>query len=192
MGIWLLSSVVLGAFSYLFNEYSQDRTERTARVAEIKQLDVEIESRISQFWVNLSALVNHKDTVLYPLLPNVRYDTIKELWEAFKNSPTSNPALMTPIYIDYNNRSTLSLMVELSTLLKEENGLEFYRNYKNYVKPQRNKSTNKFENNKDSTIHDVKKIEQASEFIAKNGIFIASATPTVRELWNIFKTNIIK
>src|SRR4051794_39520591 len=57
LGLWFLSTIVIGFFTYLFNEYKEDKKTTTVQEEKIKQLDLEIESRISQFWVHLEPII---------------------------------------------------------------------------------------------------------------------------------------
>lgn len=189
LGLWFMSTIVIGLFTFLFNEYSHNKNERLERQTKIKQLDLEIESRISQFWVHLDPIVNHSDTSL-PLKNGVHYDTLKVFWEAFKNPPSFNPKLMTTIYKDFDSRTTISLMVELSTLLREKYNLksEVEKFSSDINKPTIVTSPKKDDIPK---IIEVRKIEDAATFIGGNGIFYKSNTPTIKEIWNSFAERII-
>lgn len=189
LGIWFLSTIVIGLFTYFFNEYKETQKITTERDSKIKQLDLEIENRISQFWVHLAPLVNHSDPAL-PLKVGISCDTVKVFWEAFKNPPSFNPKLMTTIYKDYETRTTISLMIELSTLLQEK--------YEVSTKPEKSSSDtahptvlkqmkkDEFENHLE-----IKKIEDAAIFIGGNGIFYKSDKPSIKEIWQLFSGNII-
>jgi hypothetical protein len=192
LGIWFLSTIVIGVFTFCFNEYNHDKKEQEDRETKIKQLDLEIESRISQFWVHLDPIVNHSDTSL-ELKQGISYDTIKVFWEAFKNPPSYNTNLSSTIYKDYETRSTTSLMIELKTLLEEKYKVNTapvqassdktqksdFDNVKSYTKEQR------------EMITQIEKIKGAAVFIAANGIFGKSDNPTLKEIWHSFAENII-
>ncbi|MBS1744983.1 MAG: hypothetical protein JST21_02310 [Bacteroidetes bacterium] len=92
LGIWFLSTIILGLFTYSYNEYKENRKSNAEKETKIKQLDLEIENRISQFWVHLEPLIkrDYKNVIdsNFALKDEVPYDTINTLWEAFKNPPT--------------------------------------------------------------------------------------------------------
>lgn len=186
--IWCLSTVLIGLFTYFFNEYKETQKAVGERESKIDQLDLEIESRISQFWVHLDPLVNHRDSTL-PLKTGISYDSVKTLWEAFKNPPTFNPKLVTAIYKDYETRTTTSLMIELLALLEEK--------YDISIKPQRASSDRsqsivlKPENGDPKKYAEIRKIKDAAVFVGGNGIFLESETPSVKEIWHSFAEKII-
>ena len=189
LGIWFLSTIVIGLFTYFFNEYKETQKITNERDAKIKQLDLEIESRVSQFWVHLDPLVNHVDITL-PLKTGISYDTVKVLWKAFKNPPSFNPKLITTIYKDYETRTTISLMIELSTLLQEK--------YEVSTKPEKassdtaNPTVLKPMKKEDAEkYNEIRKIEDAATFIGGNGIFYKSETPSIKEIWQSFSDKII-
>jgi len=189
LGIWFLSTIVIGLFTYFFNEYKEAQKTTKERDSSIKQLDLEIESRISQFWVHLDPLINHSDTTL-PLKAGMSYDTVKVLWEAFKNPPSFNPKLMTTIYKDYETRTTISLMIELSTLLQEKYGLSTKpeklssdTTHPTVLKPMKKDEAEKY--------YEIRKIEDAATFIGGNGVFYKSDKPSIKELWQSFSDKII-
>jgi hypothetical protein len=189
LGIWFLSTIVIGLFTYFFNEYKETQKITNERNSKIKQLDLEIESRISQFWVHFDPLVNHSDTTL-PLKVGTSYNTVKVFWEPFKNPPSFNPKLMTTIYKDYETRTTISLMIELSTLLQEKHGLSTKpekvssdAEYSTVLEPMKKDEAEKY--------HEIRKIEDAAIFIGGNGIFYKSDKPSIKEIWQSFSENII-
>lgn len=191
-GIWFLSTIVIGLFTFFFNEYNINQKESKERNTKIKQLDLEIESRISQFWVHLYPVVNHEDTTL-PLKQGVSFDTVKVFWEVFKNSPSSNPKLAYSIFKDYESRTTISLMVELSRLLKDKYQIEteFADEVVNRdtSKPIVLRPLAKKEVNPNTQISN---IEKAIVFISTDGIFDYTDKPTsIKRIWENFSGNII-
>ena len=189
LGLWFLSTIVIGLFTYFFNEYKEKQNATKDREVKIKQLDLEVESRISQFWVHLDPLVLHLDTTL-PLKAGIAYDTVKVLWEAFRNPPSFNPKLTTTIYKDYETRTTISLMIELSTLLQEQynittkpDTISSNPNKPTVLKPMKECEAVRY--------HEIKKIEDAATFIGGNGIFYKSEKPSIKEIWNAFSEKII-
>ena len=191
-GIWLLSSILIPLIIFGFNSYNEKQKEETDRQTKIKQLDLEIESRISQFWVHLDPLVNHKDTTL-PLKDGISYDTVKVYWEAFKNPPTFDLKLMTTIYKDYESRTTISLMIELKMLLEEKYEVNTDPIVASSDNPQKiiSDKVKSYTEEQKEMIGKIKKIKGAATFIGGNGIFYKSDRPSIKDIWNSFADNII-
>lgn len=189
LGIWFLSTIVIGLFTYFFNEYKENKKVDSERDIKIKQLDLEIENRISQFWVHLDPLVNQADTAL-PLKAGVPQDTIRLLWEAFKNPPSLNPKIATAIYKEYETRTTISLMIELSSLLGEKyeistktEKIDSDSAHPIVIVPMKNDEAKKY--------NEMRQIETGAVFIASNGIFLKSNHPSIKEIWQMFSDSII-
>lgn len=187
LGIWFLSTIVIGFFTYLFNEYKENKKTATEQETKIQQIDLEIESRISQFWVHIEPLIkrderNYLDTN-FSLKDNVFYDTLNTLWEAFKNPPTFNPKLTATIYKDYDTRTTISLMIELATVLEQKYGLT--KNYNTGIDAEI-----RFSKKELNERQEIENIESAATFIGGNGIFY-SPYPSVKEIWKSFNEKII-
>nr|WKN38232.1 hypothetical protein K4G66_05900 [Tunicatimonas sp. TK19036] len=187
LGLWFLSTIVIGLFTYLFNEYKEDKRTNAEQESKIKQLDLEIESRISQFWVHIEPLIkrderNYIDST-YSLREGVSYDTLSILWDAFKNPPSFNPKLMTTIYREYDTRTTISLMIELATVLEQKYGLT--KNHHVGLEGEIRFSKEEFMHRQE-----IDNIESAAISIGGNGIF-SERHPTVKEIWIYFNGNII-
>jgi len=175
-GIWCLSTIIIPIFLFCFNNYRQHQKEQFEKLEKINQLDLEIESRISQFWVHLSTNVNLKDTVNYSFKQGISPDTINVFWNAFKNPPSFNPKLMTTIYKEYDSRTTVSLIIELSTFLEQTTKRKTII-YKRKENAEKN--------------GDIDDIKYAAAFIAGDGIYDYPNPPSVKEIWKLFSKNII-
>ncbi len=185
-GIWFLSTIVIGLFTYFFNQYKEAQSDFKERESKIKHLDLEIESRISQFWVHLDKVVDHTDSLL-PLRTNISYDTIIAFWEAFKGSPASNVKLTSSLYKEFEGRSVVSLIVELGALLKEK-----YHINTDPIKADEGHPTDSILNQDQSKLCSlIRKIEYAAVFIAADGIFFKSIHPGIKEIWHDFNEKII-
>jgi hypothetical protein len=189
LGIWFLSTIMIGLFTYFFNDYNETKKVTNKREDKIKQLDLEIESRISQFWVNLYPLVNQSDSTL-PLKEGISYDTVKVIWEAFKNPPSFNQNIITSIYKEYEKRTTISLIIELSTLLQVKYQVSIKPEKISYdvahptvLKPMKKDEAEKYQ--------EIRKIVDAATFIGGNGIFYKSDRPSIEEIWESFADKII-
>lgn len=187
LGLWFLSTIVIGVFTYLFNEYKEDRKITAAQETKIRQLDLEIESRISQFWVHLDPIIkrderNYIDSN-FLLKEGVSYDTLNILWEAFKNPPSFNPKLTTTIYKEYNTRTTISLMIELATVLEQKYKLT--KDHHTGIDAE-----SRFSRKELAERQEIDNIEKAATFIGGNGIFY-TPHPTVKEIWKSFAEKII-
>lgn len=169
LGIWFLSTIVIGLATYLFDQYKQEqqieRQESTRRF----QIGLEISSRISQFWVHLEQIVNTSDTN-YSLKNYIPYDTIYYYWNAFKDPPSFNPKIVTSIYKEYENRSIISLLVELKTLYEDDHIFLEHIEKEDFKKPLRDSERFSF------------KLQRAATFISANGIFLDTPSPTIREI----------
>ncbi|MCE3229173.1 MAG: hypothetical protein K0S32_3724 [Bacteroidetes bacterium] len=174
-GLWFLTSVVVALFTFLYGEYDHSKKEIKERTTKINHLDLEIESRISEFWVRLEPLTV-KDSS-HALKPEVKPDTIRYLWDEFKN-PALGVLKSGSIYEEYKERSTISLMIELASLLEEEYHVDF--------------SSDKKLTNKDQEVRDlIRRIKKAATFIAGNGIYYESKNPSVHYIWDNFSDKII-
>ncbi len=124
--IWILSTVVLGSFSYLITKYNSRLRAHEEKLHSIQNLDMEIEYRTSQFLSNL------KSTIEFPV-NSTEVSNKKRLFVAFKDfkRPPENITLKTinPLYPGYANRSLISLLSELLTLTADEK----IQNSMNYI-----------------------------------------------------------
>jgi len=161
IGLWLLSTVFIGAFTFFFNEYIQMRSDEKERITRINDLDIEIESRISQFWVNMESVTSRKDDTSFVYLEGVNPDTVKIFWEAFKHAPIYHVDMMFSVFPQFEKRNITSLLIELSTLIDEGHGVGE---------------------------HD---IESVAIFIAGSGVHIHDEALDMMSMWRIFKSKII-
>jgi hypothetical protein len=192
LGIWILSTIIIGLFTYFFNDYITTRKENKEREDKIRQLDTEIESRISQFWVNIYPLVDIKVTSL-PLKKGISFDTVKVCWQAFKNSPSVNKKLTYSIYSEYESRTTVSLMVELKKLLAEKYEIES-ESAEDIVNRDTAKSIilKPIPKKKIKPYTQIQAIERAILNIGTDGIFEDIDKPTpIKDIWDNFSKYII-
>ncbi|MCS3799007.1 hypothetical protein [Niastella sp. OAS944] len=167
--LWFLSVVVIGLISFLYNDYVQEQKDNIETIEKINKLDFEIENRISQFWFNLEPYIGKSTSPLNRLITFsnlVNLDTLKTFWKAFKNEPTQNPKLSQEIYEEYKNRSTPSLMFELTALLEHKFGKEISTFYDS--KGRLKKTTNSQDSIK---IVEIRKVKNAAIFISTNRLF---------------------
>lgn len=167
LGIWFLSSVIVGVFGFAYNKYTQSQAEKTENERRIRSLDLEIENRVSQFWVNVEKITKKSGTN-YSLDDSLSVDTIRTLWLALKNPPCSacNHPPIISIRSEFENRSLASLIIELNAILPLG-------------------SDDKADKNED--------LHQISRNIADDMIFEKFREhPTTRNLWLLFKKHIIR
>ncbi len=172
-GIWFLSTIVIGLFTFFFNNYIQNQKEKAERAQKIQKLDLEIESRISQFWVHMESTTKKLNDTTFTLKEGVGIDSVRIFWKAFKNPSCSvceNP-ISIAMYAEFERRSTVSLIIELSSLLDDE---------------PKHKKSDKFTSEEDTD-----NLRQAATFIAGDGIYYQTNQPTIIQLWNSFRTKII-
>jgi hypothetical protein len=173
LGIWFLSIVVIGSFVFFCNGYIQNQKEEAEKEQKIQKLDLEIESRISQFWVHIESMTQHQNNKTFVLKQGISIDTLRVLWTAFKNPPCSscdNPIILAT-YNEFERRSTVSLIIELSSLLDAE--------YKH-------KNAGKF-----NIEGERENLRQTATFIAGDGIYSKTNQLTIIQLWETFRTYII-
>ncbi|MBS1745791.1 MAG: hypothetical protein JST21_06450 [Bacteroidetes bacterium] len=91
--------------------------------------------------------------------------------------------MITTIFKDNEDRSTISLLIELETLLGEKYKLS--KNHNTGIDAEQ-----RFSKNELSERREIKNIEKAAVFIAGNGIFY-SAHPSIKDIWKSFSENII-
>lgn len=174
LGIWFLSTIVIGLFTYYYNRWEINRKEHSLREQTIRQLDLEIESRMSQFWVNLEPVFRKEGDTAYTFKFGFKKDTILSIWKAFKDAPSLNPRVMSPMFKEYDTRNTVSLIIELADLLED----------------------GPVKKNKTEPGNDIDSIRRAAAFIAGNGPVFDTHYPELIELnpskiWRSFNDNII-
>jgi hypothetical protein len=164
-GNWILTSVVVGGLSFLINYMVQSNKDEHIKENRIKALDMEIEGRISQFWVHLEKIsIKQNDTAYFwsnSIPPDRIHDTLDVFWKAFKNAPCSEckTTIITSIIDEFDKRNIVSLMYELSSLVEKT---------------------------------EAQKIFKSITYITGDGIFYFNKVLAVRELWQSFRENIIQ
>ncbi|HEY0678120.1 MAG TPA: hypothetical protein VGD17_07530 [Chitinophagaceae bacterium] len=178
LGIWFLSTIIIGLFTYFYNRWDDNRKINYEREVKIRQLDLEIESRISQFWVNYEPLfVKSEETnkpIYYTFKFHYKKDTLLAVWNTFRNAPSLNPRTVNTMFIEYDTRNTVSLLIELADLLSY-----------NINRSNRKRLTN-----------EIKEIQRVAAFIAANGPMFKPGNPELlevdpKETWKLFKEKII-
>jgi hypothetical protein len=104
-GIWLLSTIVVGLFTWSYARWEQDRTKQSQRNEVIRKLDIEISSRIS----SIKSSLNNVST-LYTYVRIMR-----SLGKPEEFGPISEI-----IFPEFQNRSLISLMFELLQLVSTD------------------------------------------------------------------------
>jgi hypothetical protein len=189
--IWFISTIVIGIFSYFFQKNDFDRKIHFQREKSISKIDVEIESRISQFWINLKPYINNESKRISDFKFTKQLDSLKfaNYWNVFKNAPSLNLKSSSNIYPEYANRNTVSLMIEQINNLKDQQDLALDFKYSgrlfNYNKEKLTL--------KDSiVIEQVFKMRHVANFILSDKIFVGKFdTMKPIEVWKTFKNNII-
>ncbi len=104
-GIWLLSTIVVGLFTWSYARWEQDRTKQSQRNEVIRKLDIEISSRIS----SIKSSLNNVST-LYTYVRIMR-----SLGKPEEFGPISEI-----IFPEFQNRGLISLMFELLQLVSTD------------------------------------------------------------------------
>lgn len=109
LGIWLLSTVAVGFFSWAYTQYAQSKETTIRRTEEISRIDIELKKRLRMYSASIQALevgaYDYSNNMFG--LHNMEYPSM----EAFNTLPTG--ATKNP-YVP-----TLSLLFDLSGLVKD-------------------------------------------------------------------------
>jgi hypothetical protein len=118
VGIFLLSAVFIPFIVYTYNTWSAYEVKRDSQITLIKKLDFEIEGRLSQFLVSFQYLVDIKNNndSNYDFKSDSARIVFTELWRELKSN-ISGKRFIFSTYNEFDNRSTVSLIMELSQLL---------------------------------------------------------------------------
>jgi hypothetical protein len=122
LGMWVLGTVALGLVSFGYTTYTDYRTQKQERSTRIRKLDLEIEWRLSQFIMALEPYAAHdeKGAFVSPLRLKPEYtgQHVLKLWHRYKDLPANNGPQT--IHAEFEKRNLASLMVELDSILTEE------------------------------------------------------------------------
>lgn len=193
LGIWFLSSVVLSLVTFGYSTLTNALAERDLAAhshaatvdslrLQIRRLDIEIESRLSQFLVQLEKMSDTATCASRFVRPDSlqRLDT---LWESLKHAPCNEcTALIVSNYAEFNDRNLVSLMTELRQTLVDY-GRVSNRFYDYQIEAG-------FSNGADSTQGNGD-IEKAAVFMVADGIYFNSRKPDFHEVMKSFFENVI-
>ena len=117
IGIFLLSAVVIPLIIYSYNTWSAYEIKRETQINLIKKLDFEIEGRLSQFLVSFQYLVDIKNgDSNYDFKSDSSRIVFAELWRELKSNMSEKKFIFST-FNEFEHRSTVSLIMELSQLL---------------------------------------------------------------------------
>ena len=173
-GLWVLSTIVVGSLSYGITSYlNYLQKQRTAKMevaqahqrleTKIQRLDIEIESRLSQF---LAELEKFKDPSGYVFRQNADLKDIHDLWDKLKRAPVNRDGQITSNYEEYRHSSLVSLVIELDEALEQFPEIHDYPAEKG------------------------ESLKDVANSIISNRIFWNNAS-TLMDIWKTFKESII-
>lgn len=114
LGIWLLSSVVLGIITFCYGQLNSHLSEKEKRAENITKLQIEIVQRVMQFQMHIAPITESKE--FNQEIPNKEIQTI--LWSILavpeESKETEYPIY--PAFQEYKERPMVSLLVELGYL----------------------------------------------------------------------------
>ena len=114
LGIWLLSSVVLGIVTFSYSQLNSHLSEKEKRAGNITKLQIEILQRTMQFQMYIGPITESKK--FNQEIPNKEVQDI--LWSTL-TLPEKSKDTEHPIYAafqEYKERPMVSLLVELAYL----------------------------------------------------------------------------
>jgi hypothetical protein len=125
-----VSSIMIPLVIFLFTAASGWITDYRSRRDLRKDMDIEIEGRLSQFLVMAEHEIHKhrhpgKNVPMHDSVQSFKSDSsrarIRMAWEALKSEPaaTTEPCRFSAIHAEYENTSVVSLIVKLSTLVDE-------------------------------------------------------------------------
>ncbi|HBC85445.1 MAG TPA: hypothetical protein DCZ94_00675 [Lentisphaeria bacterium] len=118
LGLWLLSTVAVGFFSFSYTELSARSAEQERKSAQVTRLKIEIAQRVAQYVGQVKETVQAKG--FDPDIPN---ENIVMATLSLLKPPSSTKDAKHPIYAafdEYKDRPVVSLLVELDVLLEKE------------------------------------------------------------------------
>lgn len=189
--IWFISTIVLGLFSYYFQQ-NKIKNEAMFQIEySIEKIDTELENRISQFWTNLKPFIDTKfeysrDYTFTNQIDSVQFVTY---WNCFKNAPALNPKLSSNIYKEYVNRNTISLIIEQIHNLEKQQDLKLEtRNSGRFF----TYSKKKLSSQDSLVINQIYKMRNAINYISSDKILFGKFdTIKPSQIWQPFKENVI-
>jgi hypothetical protein len=123
LGFFILSTIFL---PYAITHFTRAQSEaqaaartRHAQAERVQHLDLEIEGRLAQFLANVEPLVIVPHDRQFSLRAPYSLSDIRRQWRIFKMAPSAN-AEQSSIYNEFHARTTVSLVVELSSILKAQ------------------------------------------------------------------------
>lgn len=182
LGIWLLSSIVIGVFTYTFNSYNEKRKSVKEREAKIKRIDTEVEARLAQFWANIDTLTsldssNEKDSFSLAVEEIDKLE-LRRVWNILKLPPSFDQNNSIFIYEEFKNRPISSLLYEEMDLLKDKYNIREYDSAKKLTELEQKRRSELYA------------IKHAADFIQGDWIFHIPKR-TLWEIWQSFKRNLL-
>ncbi|WP_298426960.1 hypothetical protein [uncultured Kordia sp.] len=123
-GIWLLSSVMVGFFTFSYAKLSESISSRKNKKKQILMLDQEIEGRIYQLISKQERRRDSIDVSDEVIEQSSRNRITKDVWFDFKATPVGNYEGLYNMYPEFSERNIVSLMVELISLIDDDDEVE--------------------------------------------------------------------
>ena len=109
-GLWLLSTVALGLLTTGYTFLAKSIEESGAKAERVRKMNLEVESRLSQFLVSVRGMVNDD----LSLKEGKTVEDLQKNWNNLKKPPALTEGAVTAVYPEYESRGIVSLIVELS------------------------------------------------------------------------------
>jgi len=117
-GLWLLSSVMVGLITFGYTKLNDHLAEKRLKERQVVKLDIEIEGRFYQLLekIKRNSESLNIDTTNNPVVKNMLFE--------FKGNPTGENERFYSIYPEFQNRSIVSLIIELSSISENKKDVE--------------------------------------------------------------------
>ena len=119
IGVWLLTSAVVGFIVWQYQNWQQEIQERAERIQKVEMLNLEIAARMSQFgtWARRNLFSNQK----YEFKPEVTEDRVINSIREISKAPAKETAIpFSEMFPENRTRNLLSLYGELAHLAQEQ------------------------------------------------------------------------
>lgn len=119
--LWLLSTIAVGGFTTIYTHITNSIDEEKARIRKIRELDLEIEGRLSQFLISIEPLIDKNiDQKTFKLKKNITFTEILNNWETLKKAPSVSQTFISSVFPQYKDTGLISLVVQLRALVKND------------------------------------------------------------------------
>lgn len=114
LGVWVLSTLLVGGATYVYTNYRLYREAQAARAERLARLNLEVEGRLSQFLSNVAdeAISSDPDVHDVTMKPETK---LSEDWTELTRPPRRNTKIF-GIYPEFADTPTVGLIAEIQRL----------------------------------------------------------------------------